>query len=256
MTEKLSTSIPRLFITCIVLCAFLSGCGCKHEWQEATCDTPKTCSLCQTTDGEAMGHNWTNASYTTPKTCSVCKKTDGSKLSAKEVFETGVCKWLYGTWSGSVFIKGNLQNVLADENFAYTIKLACTLKFNSDGTYQKTFKIENKKELIESVELFYEDLIYEELSSKGYNKTQANNVIEVAYGMSVAEYAKELAAETDWDKLIPANEKGIYFIVDKELYTSSSWTSTPQHSKYHYSNKYLTIDSICKKYPYMFFSKS
>lgn len=28
--------------------------GCQHEWQEATCTTPKTCKLCGETEGEAV----------------------------------------------------------------------------------------------------------------------------------------------------------------------------------------------------------
>lgn len=34
----------------------LSGCGCRHEWQEATCTTPETCLLCGKTRGEPYGH--------------------------------------------------------------------------------------------------------------------------------------------------------------------------------------------------------
>ena len=29
-----------------------------HDWQPATCTTPKTCSVCKTTEGEALGHDW------------------------------------------------------------------------------------------------------------------------------------------------------------------------------------------------------
>jgi DNA-directed RNA polymerase subunit RPC12/RpoP len=29
---------------------------CEHEWLDATCTTPKTCSLCGKTEGEALGH--------------------------------------------------------------------------------------------------------------------------------------------------------------------------------------------------------
>ena len=40
-----------------VLCAVMfSACGCSHEWAEATCTSPKTCSLCGETEGEALGH--------------------------------------------------------------------------------------------------------------------------------------------------------------------------------------------------------
>ncbi len=34
----------------------LTGC-CNHEWVEANCVTPKTCSECGETSGEALGHD-------------------------------------------------------------------------------------------------------------------------------------------------------------------------------------------------------
>lgn len=32
--------------------------SCAHNWVDADCDTPKTCSLCGATEGEALGHDW------------------------------------------------------------------------------------------------------------------------------------------------------------------------------------------------------
>lgn len=51
-----------------------------HSWTNATCTTPKSCSLCSLTDGSATGHNWNTATCTTPKTCSKCEKTEGTAL--------------------------------------------------------------------------------------------------------------------------------------------------------------------------------
>ena len=53
---------------------------CAHEWNDADCDTPKTCEKCGDTTGSALGHAWSNADCTTPKTCSRCHATDGSAL--------------------------------------------------------------------------------------------------------------------------------------------------------------------------------
>ncbi len=50
---------------------------CSHSYQDATCNTPKTCSKCGATEGHATGHNWNNATCSTPKTCSKCGATDG-----------------------------------------------------------------------------------------------------------------------------------------------------------------------------------
>ena len=37
-----------LIVTCLAV--LLAGCGCEHEWNEATCIAPKTCKLCDHTE--------------------------------------------------------------------------------------------------------------------------------------------------------------------------------------------------------------
>lgn len=64
-------------ILCLALILCLSGCACKHEWAEATCTEPKTCTKCGETKGEAIGHKWEEATVDRPKTCSVCGLTEG-----------------------------------------------------------------------------------------------------------------------------------------------------------------------------------
>ena len=51
-----------------------------HSYADATCITPKTCSVCGATEGEALGHTWVDADCDTPKTCSVCGATEGEAL--------------------------------------------------------------------------------------------------------------------------------------------------------------------------------
>ena len=46
---------------------------CSHEWADATCTSPKTCSLCEATEGSAKGHTpGAAATCTTAQTCTVC----------------------------------------------------------------------------------------------------------------------------------------------------------------------------------------
>lgn len=68
----LSLTLVLLLLLCI-----LSSCGCEHEWKDADCTTPKTCTLCQATEGEPKGHSWQDATCTAPKTCKDCKETEG-----------------------------------------------------------------------------------------------------------------------------------------------------------------------------------
>ena len=53
---------------------------CSHNWSDATCTAPKTCSKCGETEGEALGHTWVDATCKVAKTCSVCAETDGEAL--------------------------------------------------------------------------------------------------------------------------------------------------------------------------------
>lgn len=52
MMKKIAI-LPSLIIA---ICLLLAGCSCKHEWKEATCTEPKTCTKCGETEGDALGH--------------------------------------------------------------------------------------------------------------------------------------------------------------------------------------------------------
>ena len=68
-------------VAMLMLCIFLfTGCQCSHEWKEADCLTPKTCTLCGETEGEALGHSWADATCAAPKTCKTCGLTEGNVL--------------------------------------------------------------------------------------------------------------------------------------------------------------------------------
>ena len=69
--------VPLFWAMCLLL--ILSAC-CSHEWKDATCTEPKTCTECGETEGEASGHNWAEATCVLPQTCSNCKETTGVAL--------------------------------------------------------------------------------------------------------------------------------------------------------------------------------
>lgn len=69
-----------IFVLALLMAVLMAGCGCKHEWKEADCTTPKTCALCGETEGEALGHNWAEATCANAKHCSVCDQTEGEPL--------------------------------------------------------------------------------------------------------------------------------------------------------------------------------
>ena len=75
-TASITASVGNFTATCVITVEE----PCSHDWTEATCTTPKTCSKCGETEGEALGHSYeavvtaptcTEGGYTT-YTCSGC----------------------------------------------------------------------------------------------------------------------------------------------------------------------------------------
>lgn len=67
-----------LIVLVLVFALALTACGCKHEtWNEANCETPKTCADCGEIEGAPLGHSWIAATCETAKTCEACGKTEG-----------------------------------------------------------------------------------------------------------------------------------------------------------------------------------
>ena len=69
-----------LVLMAVAMLFVLSSCVCEHEWIDANCLTPKTCSLCEETEGEPLGHDWLPAECTLPERCSRCDETVGEAL--------------------------------------------------------------------------------------------------------------------------------------------------------------------------------
>ena len=87
----------KIIALMLIFALSLSACGeteCLHEWVDATCEAPKTCSLCGITEGEPLSHSWTEATYESPKTCFSCGATEGDplekpKYSEEEILASG-----------------------------------------------------------------------------------------------------------------------------------------------------------------------
>ena len=90
-----------------------------HNFNAATCTTPKTCS-CGATEGEANGHRWKDATYTSPKTCTVCGTTEGTSLDVpgKE------------NYHGHVYTGG-------DKSTKYHYEADCAGKYSHEITWEE-----------------------------------------------------------------------------------------------------------------------
>ena len=67
----------------VIIIAIILLWPCEHEWVDATCTTPKTCSKCDAVEGEPLGHSWNKATCTKPSECKLCKETKGKALGHK-----------------------------------------------------------------------------------------------------------------------------------------------------------------------------
>lgn len=66
--------------TAVLTVATFTGCGHEHTWVAATCQEPKTCSVCHKPEGEVAEHDWQPATCTQPMTCSMCGNMVGDPL--------------------------------------------------------------------------------------------------------------------------------------------------------------------------------
>ena len=67
-----------IIVVSAILLFSLSGCGCNHQWQNASCTSPVTCSSCGEKAGTPIGHYWTDPSCVQGKTCIICNTTEGT----------------------------------------------------------------------------------------------------------------------------------------------------------------------------------
>lgn len=109
-----------IFILLLCIC-LLAGCGCRHEWEEATCTSAKICRLCEKTAGEPLEHSWVEANCAEPKHCTLCNLTEGkalghqwSALTCAEEYLCTVCNAASGVKGPHVDVKNITQD--ADNN--------------------------------------------------------------------------------------------------------------------------------------------
>lgn len=86
-TKRIAIGVAAA-IALVLVVLFSTHVICIHEWAEASCIEPKTCTICGETSGEPLGHDWQDATCTEPKTCSRCNMTEGKSLGHEKVAAT------------------------------------------------------------------------------------------------------------------------------------------------------------------------
>lgn len=78
-----------VIVAIIILALFKTHILCIHEWNEAACDAPKTCSICGDTEGEPLTHEVNTWEITVKPTCSAEGEQQGScVLCGKVLYDT------------------------------------------------------------------------------------------------------------------------------------------------------------------------
>ncbi|MBR6668368.1 MAG: hypothetical protein IKL25_08430 [Clostridia bacterium] len=62
-----------------------------HDWEPATCVSPKVCRICGRTDGGLGKHDFTEATCISPETCRVCTVTSGPLSRHHQYGDDGYC---------------------------------------------------------------------------------------------------------------------------------------------------------------------
>ncbi|MBQ0109685.1 MAG: hypothetical protein KBS44_05345 [Clostridiales bacterium] len=110
-----------------------------HDYASATCEKPKTCTMCGKTSGASLGHNYSKATCDAPQKCSRCGQTVGSALG--HTTDDGVCSRCgknFGKW-----LKGKCVDRFGDFTH-YGIALTSTTttgKFSNSATTNSTCTI-------------------------------------------------------------------------------------------------------------------
>ena len=90
-----------------------------HEFNDATCTKPKTCS-CGATQGDALGHSFVEATCITAKTCSVCGVTEGNALG-HEFTGTRTCNQNRSTDTVQCIRCDATENQTCEHKSVYTV---------------------------------------------------------------------------------------------------------------------------------------
>lgn len=136
--------MKRISALLIILCLLLAGCGCKHDWEEATCRDPRTCRLCGEIEGEVLGHDYQAATCTQGEICLRCGKERGDALghtpAAPANYQRGeVCETCHQE------LRGPLTPAFEEHG------LECTMEVGVPVTYVTSAKWNDTKAVGEAV---------------------------------------------------------------------------------------------------------
>ena len=207
--EKLKYQIISVILVVVILVAsvifFYSFWRCLvfgHRWQDVSCETPQTCSVCSKTLASALGHNWIPATCTTPQTCSVCQEAIGDILGHRWIEATNTSPKtcvLCGLTEGSALI--------VEETSAPTEATEATTEPTSARAYIEE-KIRNAN-LVHIPESFYDEPI-------AYTCISKEGVLMSGYGTIYEKVGGALYGETLYVYAEMSTSHGMWYFVENE----------------------------------------
>ena len=249
----------------VMLVSLLTACGCKHEWAEATCTDPKTCTLCEETEGdslghsyldatceapktcsacaltegEALGHNWLEATTEAPETCANCAATQGERIITDERFKTASCSQVFGAWAGQLSLPAaNMFGEGIEGDIVFDVKMT----FAKDGSAVQEMAFADW----ESVKTILLDTIVESMYMQyalmGLDKEAADAAVKAEMGLTMEELALMSLATMDPNDFMEPVDM-VYYITDGTMYLGQTWEGEMEKNVMTLEGDSLTLDS-------------
>lgn len=220
-------------------CEKTEGEALGHTWADATCEAPKTCEKCEKTEGEALGHAWVDATCEAPKTCSVCQATEGEPLP---LYETEESKALQGKWY--TVMSGGAEE-MGLEGFDGALELGVYMEFTDMGEFTMSMEMLNWEAFRQDLIDYMNALLEEEYDSMGITREEADQAMMADLGMSIDEFILLTVDSMDFSAMLDSYSfEMVYYALDGQLYLADSWDDVLEGSGYTLENDVLIIEEV------------
>ena len=174
----------------------------KHSYTKATCQAPKTCSVCGNTTGKLGKHSYTKATCQAPKTCSICGSTTGSLANHKYNIKVGTS---YDTTHHFTQYKCECGEMIAKNRVKHKlVNNVCSCGFVAECLHDSRTKTErvtkNEKEyILKTICVICNKVIKEEVKQiviNGSTKYSPND-----FGQNKPVMNKDSYSDEDWARM-------------------------------------------------------
>ena len=236
-------------------CSETEGEALGHSWADATCEAPKTCATCNKTEGAALGHSWVDATTEAPKTCSVCAATEGERIITDERFTTAATAAIQGKWIAEDYMPASGFELSGfDTNFNFTI----TYTFGNDGNMTVEYTPVNVEEFSAAVEGWIVTTVITSMADLGYSEEKTRQDFTNTNGVTLEEYAATAVDSMNLPSLLSdLNATNVYYVEGDQIYNAGTWSSTMSTTTFTLEGDTLTLsgqlgsefngDLVCKR---------